>query len=252
MLGRVTFGAAIGALLASNALAQIEFKEDDKWRFALGAGWSHASGNSRANTLNATIDGAKASSTDKLTFGGRYLRGETDGETTADQLMLTARYDRDLNEDIFAFGLGDFLRDRPANLNARLAGAVGVGHHVVKSERISFDVFGGVGYTYDDYVEATVVDGLTRSTYRSLNLLLGEESDHKISETASFHQRLVLYPNLKDTGEFRGTFDAGVSVAINKHFSLTATLGYRYSSDPGLGVKRRDSLFVTGLSYRIE
>ncbi len=252
MLGRVTCGIALGALVAGNALAQVEVKPDDNWRAVLGAGLSYASGNSRSNTLSLTADAVKASTLDKWTLGGRYLRGKNNGSTSADQLLLTGRYDRDLNTDVFAFGQGDFLRDRMANLNARLSAGVGVGYHVIKAPQTTFDVFGGVGYTYDDYQVATVVADRTRDTYGSANLLLGEESTHKLSDTTAFRQRLVLYPNLRDTGEFRGTFDAGLAVAINKRFSLTATLGYRYSSDPGSGVKKGDTLFVTGLAYRIE
>ena len=41
-------------------------------------------------------------------------------------------------------------------------------------------------------------------------------------------------------------------VAINKVFALNATLGYRYNSEPGLGLKTTDTLFVTSITYRIE
>ena len=45
---------------------------------------------------------------------------------------------------------------------------------------------------------------------------------------------------------------AGVSVAMTKRLSLTATVSHRYDSDPGPGLKKSDVLFITGVSFRID
>src|SRR5690606_39949013 len=71
-------------------------------------------------------------------------------------------------------------------------------------------------------------------------------------DTSTFRQRLVIYPNLSESGEFRAQFDAGLAVAINDTMSLTATLTYRYNSDPGLDIENGDLLFVTGISAKLE
>ena len=47
-------------------------------------------------------------------------------------------------------------------------------------------------------------------------------------------------------------FDSGLSVAMTKTLSLTAGLNYRYNSDPGEGVKKGDTLFVTGIAMKID
>jgi putative salt-induced outer membrane protein YdiY len=83
-------------------------------------------------------------------------------------------------------------------------------------------------------------------------VLLGEESTHRFTDTTSFRQRFVVYPNLTDSGELRTTFDAGVAVAINKTMSLTVTLSHRYNSDPGAGLSKDDTSLVAGVSAKFD
>jgi len=41
-------------------------------------------------------------------------------------------------------------------------------------------------------------------------------------------------------------------VAMTKQLALTATLSHRFDSQPGQGVKKNDTLFVTGVSLRFD
>ena len=231
-------GLAAGAfalLLAwvPDASAQLLIKPDNLWRYSLGVGGSVSSGNNSSKSLNVTVDALKASDQDKWTLYGRLLYGESDDETTADQVNAGARYDRDLSRVWFAFGSIDWLRDRPANLSRRWSGNTGLGYHVYKEERGFWDVFAGIGYTHDSLVVPTVVSDELRNSYGRAELLLGEESQYRLTESTTLKQRLTLYPNLDDTGSFRGVFDTSLAVAMNNRYSLTASLGYRYNSDPG-------------------
>ena len=69
---------------------------------------------------------------------------------------------------------------------------------------------------------------------------------------SQFKQRLVIYPNLSDRGEYRAAFDAGLSVAMSGSLSLQTTLGLRVNSDPGTGLKKTDTLLFTGITYKYE
>ena len=113
-------------------------------------------------------------------------------------------------------------------------------------------MFAGLGYSRDSYREERLVADELRTSYGRAELILGEESTHKYSESTTFKQRLVLYPNLRDTGEYRAEFDAGVAVAMTKVMSLTVGLNYRYNSDPGEGLEKGDMLFLTGISVKID
>ncbi|MCM5570236.1 DUF481 domain-containing protein [Burkholderiaceae bacterium FT117] len=245
--------AAAIALLASNAAyGQATVKEDGKWRYALGASGTASSGNSDATRLNVSAEGVRATSQDKWQVYARALYGRSEGETTDNMLGAGLRYDHNLTEKWFGFGTGEYLRDRPANLSRRLSVGAGIGYHLIKTEPTRWDAFAGVGYSHDSYVEPTVVADELRTSYGRAELLLGEESTHKLTDTTSFKQRFVVYPNLAESGEFRANFDAGLAVAMSKTLSLTVTLGYRYNSDPGTGLEKGDALLAAGISVKID
>ena len=244
--------AASAALFAGAAHAQATMKTDGKWRFALGAGASLSSGNSDSTKLNLNADGVRATELDKWSLFGRLLYGRTDGDTTDDLLELRGRYDRNLNTHWFGFGSGEFLRDRPANLSGRASAAGGLGYHVFKTEENRWDVFGGLGYSHESYYDPRLVAGEVRSSRGYGEMLAGEESTHRLTDTTSFKQRFVVYPNLSDSGAFRTALDAGVAVAINKTLSLTVTLSHRYNSDPGEGLSKDDTSLVAGVSAKID
>lgn len=243
-------GLGVGA--TPGASAQLAIKPDNQWRYSLGLGASASSGNSSTKSLNVTADAVKATERDKWTLNGRLLYSEDNDQTTSDQVSAGARYDRALSADWFHFGIVDWLRDRPANIAHRWSVNSGLGYHVLKEEQGFWDVFAGLGYTQDDLIETTVVSDELRSSYGRAELLLGQQSQYKLTDTTTIRQRLLLYPNLEDTSHFRGLFDTSLAVAMSRRLDLTASLGYRYNSDPGTGLEKIDLLFVTGITLRME
>jgi putative salt-induced outer membrane protein len=234
------------------AQAQATNKPDGQFRYALGAGASYASGNTNARSVNLSGDAVKATADDKWHLDGKANYGRTDGVTTVENLSLGSEYDKDFTPLYFGFGKADYLRDRPANVSTRASLFGGVGRHMVKTDTLTFDLSAGLGYTEDRYFDAAEVDGEFRTTFGRAEALLAEESTHKWTPTTTFHQKLSLFPALRSGGNYRGEFDSGLSVAMTNTLSLTATLTYRYNSDPGTGLKKGDTLFVTGITVKID
>ena len=50
----------------------------------------------------------------------------------------------------------------------------------------------------------------------------------------------------------KALFDAGLSVAMSKHLSLTTSFENRYDNRPAAGLKNSDTTFVTGVSLRFD
>ncbi len=242
------------ALLCTSvhAQGQATVEKDGTWRAALGLGASHASGNTRASSFTTNLDAVRATSLDKWSLYGSSLYGKSNGVVNAQQLRLGTRYDRDINETLFGFGTADLEKDRIALLDLRTNLGLGLGLHLVKTPEHTWDVFGGAGYTTDKYDEPRVVEGSERIRYNYANLLLGQESTHKLSDTTNAKQRLVIYPNLDNRGEYRAQWDASLGVAMTKTINLNVGLGLRRDSDPGLGIKKTDTLLTTGISVKFE
>lgn len=246
--------AATAALLATPLLApaQVTLKPDNQWRYLLTAGANASTGNSKAASLNLSGEAARVSDIDKWTFAAQSAYARNDGRTETERYALGTQYTRDLTPTWYGFGSLDALRDKLANLSLRSSVASGIGYHVLQNERHRFDVSGGLGYSRDRYDEPSEVDGALRSSYGRVELVLAEESNHQLTQTTSLRQRLAVYPNLRDSGEYRATFDTNVTVAMTKAMNLTAGLSWRYNSDPGVGIKSTDAMFITGVSMRFD
>jgi putative salt-induced outer membrane protein len=241
-----------GLACTSWAHAQATLKPDGQWRAALGLGASVASGNTKSSNLSLVADAVKATEQDKISLYGTALSSRSAGVTTAEQLRLGGRYDYNLSTSFFGFGGLDFERNKFANLSLRSQISAGLGYHWIKTPETTWDLFGGVAYSSDKFITATTIDGALRDSYKYPSLLLGEESTHKLSETTTAKQRAVLYPNLKNSGEYRATWDAALSVAMSKTMNLAVGLGVAYNSEPGIGRKSTDALLTTGVTVKFE
>jgi len=247
-----TLGAALALAACGNAAGQATITPDGQWRAAFTVGLSVAGGNSDSTLLNLQGDAVRATDGDKLTLSGLQTYGESDGVRTNDLANLGVRYNRDVDARWFWFVSGEASRNELANLSIRGSVAAGVGRHLVKTGTDTVDVSLGLGWSDDRYVDPVVVADALRTRYQRWEPLLAVESAHRVSATTTLRQRLAVWPNATDPGEFRASLEAGIAVAMTATLSLTASLNVRYSSDPGGGVGKTDTLFVTGIAYKID
>ncbi|MCW5636804.1 MAG: DUF481 domain-containing protein [Rubrivivax sp.] len=237
---------------AGGAHAQATVKEDGQWRAALGAAYTASGGNTRSTTLSGMADAVRATAGDKTSLYASTLYGSSQGSKTADQWRLGAKHDRNLSSQLYVFGLLEGERDDIAALDSRATLGGGAGWKFFNTDALKFEVFGGVGYVADRYDAPRLIDGAVRRSYSYATLLAGEESVHKLGQSTTARQRLTVYPNLSNRGEYRLTWDAGIAVPATQSFNLTAGVNLRYNSDPGSGVKRTDTLVTAGVQVKFD
>lgn len=226
------------------------FSSDATWRFAASVGGTKTSGNSKSSTVNLSGEAVRTTDNSKLNLAIRGLYAEANDNRTGANIAFSSQYDRDFSRDWFGFGKLDLMRDHPANIDMRQSAYGGVGYHLVRTPDHSWDLSGGVGYTEDQYVRPANVAGALREEYGRVEGVISESSTHKVTETTSLRQKVGYFPNIKESGAFRMVFDASMSVAINASLSLTAGWTYRYDSDPGIGIKKGDAVYVTGIGVK--
>lgn len=236
----------IAAALCSGTVFAQANQQDGQWRGAVTGALSISSGNTKSTSFSLGADASRATKDDKWSIYATSLYGKRDdgatGSTkTADNVRAGTRYDYNLTPLIFGFGLLELERDKLIDLDLRSTIGLGLGYHVIQTKETTFDVFAGLASTRSKFSDRS-------ST--ATELLLGEESSHKISETTSFKQKLTIYPNLKDSGEYRSVFDAGLSVAMSKNMALTVGLQNKYNSEAPAGTKKSDTLLITGVSVK--
>lgn len=240
------FTPALAATLAlASQVALAQDTPDGRWHGGLSISGALASGNSSSRTLAANADASRATAEDKISLYGiaNYGRNKVDGvhTTTADLLRLGGRYDFNLGERTFAFGGAEGETNEAGGVRDRYSLNGGVGYHVVKDDNNSWDVFGGLGYTDTRFTDSSRANGA--------QVLLGEESSHKLSETTSLRQRFVYYPDGGELGH-RATFDAGLATTISGGWTLNAGLSTRYASRVPVDTKKTDNLLTMGFGYK--
>lgn len=243
LMPRLPLALLAFALACTGAHAQNT--PDGRWHGGLSVSGALASGNSSSRTLAGNADASVATANDKLSLYGlaNYGRNKVNGvdTTTADLLRLGGRYDFNLGPQWFSFGGVEAETNEAGGVRDRYNLNGGVGYHLLKDDITNWDVFSGLGYTATRLTDGSEANGA--------QVLFGEESSHKLSETTTLKQRLVYYPGGGDLGH-RATFDASLATLIHGGWTLNVGLSSRYASRVPAGTKKTDNLLTAGFGYK--
>lgn len=205
--------------------------------------FTRSAGNTNSTTYSAAIDEVRTTPEYKLSAYLSALYGKSQGIKSADKSRLGSRYDHKLTDKIFGFGLLEFEKDSLANLTLRTGFGTGFGYYFIKDDVNNFDVFGGLSRSTSDLMVGNSIG--------STEILLGEESTHKLSDSTKLKQKLSYYPNTQKSGQFRSLFESGLVVDLNSTIGLSISLQNKYISDVGLGIKNSDTVLLTGLNIKL-
>ena len=227
------------------------------WNGGINVGFSLARGNSQTENLAIGFTGVHPTENSKITMYESSIYTKNDlatPSTVANLAQGGIRYDRDLKPRLFAFVGADFMADALQGLNLRSVGSVGLGFHAIKNDKTVLDFLGGVNFTDENYTE-TVVNPTPPpfTTTRKLvhnfaGLTLGEELMHQVGASTVLTENLTFFPDLTDTGQYRGTFSLGTVTKISKWLGWQNQFGDIYVSNPPTGKKKNDVIFTTGLN----
>jgi putative salt-induced outer membrane protein len=221
----------------------------DFWSGILDTGLSVTRGNSATLAYNLSAKAARVTSRDKISVFSTAVYASDDttppSRTTAHAIRGGIRGDLNVSERLFVFGFTDFEYDQFQDLDLRNVLGGGLGYHAIKTKNTTFDVFGGGDYE-QEYFSAIPAfpTGLTRKTGEAV---LGEELDSKLNGRTTLSEKLSLFPNVSNTGEYRFQFDTTAATKLKAWLSWQVTFSDRYLSNPLPGLKKNDVLLSTGL-----
>lgn len=161
-------------------------------------------------------------------------------DVTANAVQGGLRYDHNFDSRLFGFGAADFQTDALQELNLRSVLGGGLGLHAVRREKTTLDFLSGGNYTKENY------ETFNRNV---AGLTLGEELASELGSSTKLTQKLYVFPNLSDTGEYRATFNFATVTKINKWLGWQNAFGDIYVTNPPLGTRQNDILLTTGLSF---
>lgn len=217
----------------------------DFWAGNFDFGLATARGNARTTTLSTGARAERVTGFDKLSF--RFSQIYSTQSTTepfgvtANRANGTARYERNLNRKMYGFGFGDLTSDEFQDLDLRSVLGGGFGLHVYKTDAGHFDLSAGGSWSREKFS--------TPLTRTAGEVVLREESSHKLTRLLQVRQSLSLYPNMSDTGQYRMDFNGGLAYRIASFLSLNLDLTDHYLSNPVANKKKNDLLLTTGVSF---
>ena len=175
---------------------------------------------------------------DRITFKAGALYSESEGDETAEAEYLNGQYDYFHTPRTYSLYFLGVERDKFAGFDYRVTGRVGLGYQVVKGERNTFDVEGGLDYVYEKQQDDSEAFPAAR--------LYGKYT-HKFAEKTSFLQDLELLENLKDTTDYRVNTVTAFEVGLNSYLSFKTALTVKYDHQPVPGNQTLDYFTETAL-----
>jgi len=225
------------------------------WTATANVSFALARGNSDTTTFGAGMNVVRPTPHDKtsLYFAEIYTHDGILDSTTANNITAGARYDHNLSPKAFIFTTGDFTTNALQELDLRAVAGGGFGWHVIARPVSQFDILGGVVWTHETYSAIPPLidppDGSPAITNSFVALDFGEQYTRKFGASSAFTEQAYFFPNLLDTGEYRATFNSGISTKIKSFLSWQTTISDVYVTDPPPSTKKNDFILTTGLGF---
>ncbi|MBZ5577365.1 MAG: DUF481 domain-containing protein [Acidobacteriia bacterium] len=214
----------------------------DLWTGTLDLGYANTHGNANTSTFSLSGNAARATSRDKISvyYTSVFSSSNASGTqlTTADAKRGGLAYNLNVSKQWFVFGSVDLESDQFQSLDLRFVPAGGGGYHAIANKVTTLDLNLGVSANREFFST-----GLNRT---AAAIVAGEELDQKLNKITTLHEKLMFYPGVTDTGNYRINFDVSAVTVLRKWLSWQLTASDRYLSNPLTGRLPNDILFTTG------
>jgi putative salt-induced outer membrane protein YdiY len=226
------------------------------WTGGANVGFSVARGNSQTENLALAFNAVHASANDKWTLYTTSINTRNNLATPSLVASLETggiRYDHNLNPRVFVFASADYMANALQFLDLRSIYSGGFGAHVIKNDKTTFDVFGGVNYTHETYSNGTPIPGTPfftsyGVTNRFAALTIGQTLVQKLGKSTVLTEAATFFPDLQQTGQYRALVNIGTVTKLNKWLGWQNQFNDIYDSNPPPATKANDVIFTTGLN----
>lgn len=230
-------------------------KLTDFWSGALDTGLSSTQGNSQSLSFSVAGKAARVTDRDKISVytNAIYAKSTINGvsSTTAHDIRGGVRGDVNVSERLFVFAFTDLEYNAFQHLDLRNVLGGGFGYHAIKTQKTTFDVFGGGSFDQEYFAAYSLVTAnptpqpaLTRKTGEAV---IGEELNTKLNGRTTLNERFSFYPNVSDLGNYRTQFDINAATKLKNWLGWQVSFSDTYITDPPNGLKGNDQVLSTGL-----
>jgi putative salt-induced outer membrane protein len=201
------------------------------------------SGNTDTTSIGAALELNYRPKPWLFTIKGGYLKGATDGVTTAESFVGSLRVSRDLTERIDVFVGGSYLRNRFSGIENLYGFDGGAGYKLLLGPAHFLRVEGGVGYTHEEDI---IADTFTTSRNYP-NAKAGLAYKWQFTKNAFFTNDFGYLLDLDETANWFITDKAAITANISRVFALQASWTLLYRNQPVIGFGHTDTATAVGL-----
>lgn len=212
------------------------------WTGSVGLSYLETSGNTDTSSLGLTANWARQPTPWGMEITAFANRAEADGVTTAERYYGGLRGKRALGDRWELFGGASYASDEFAGFDSRViveAGGIWKALLGPKHE-LAFDA--GLTWTQEEPVVGETDD--------FAGAVAGAAYAWKVTEAATFRERLLFFPNFDTSDDWRVRSETSFEAAFAASWALR--LGYLYSRDnlPAPGFEKTDSTTSVSLVWK--
>ncbi|MEZ6209625.1 MAG: DUF481 domain-containing protein [Phycisphaerales bacterium] len=212
------------------------------WKTKITAGGALTDGNSETASIHAGVVVTRETERMATKFDAAYFYAENGGERSENRFTAGVQNDwLNPGSKWFYFARARFDSDEFQSWDTRVSAHGGIGYRLFEDDPFKLNLRAGAG--------ATKEFGSDNDEIRP-EALLGLDGSWKISEKSSLVFDSTIYPDLKNTGEYRTLSNAGYSILLDEktNLSLTAGLQHEYQSEVDSGREHSDVRLFAGLA----
>lgn len=213
------------------------------WTGSVQAGVNGASGNSENFNLRLGFNASRVTLAMETKVDATYTWSTDDGTKTASRGDMSLRNDWNLGESPwFVFAIGKIEYDEFQDWRWRTSGIVGPGYTLIKDEKTTLKVRGGIGVSREF--------GGVRDEFTP-ELDVGFDFERQLTERQKVFVTHDTSPSIEDLSDFRMVTKAGWEILVDPEVNLLLKLGveHRRQSKPGEGFKKDDLDYFAVLGW---
>ncbi len=223
-------------------------KPAPKWTGSISAGLTSTHGNTKTETVSASVNMTKRTEKDRTLISADYAKGEQEDRTTgADETIedwwrAKGKYDYFFSKKFYGYLDGRYERDAVAQLDRRMIIGIGGGYQWIESENTNFSTELGLASLYEKF------DNQTKSN-SELSIQLGYNFDKKLTKNTKFTHDLTYYPSIDKFSDYFLTSTAGIRTDFGSSFFANFKTIFNYDETPAIGAHKTDVKYFVGLGY---
>jgi putative salt-induced outer membrane protein YdiY len=223
-------------------------KVPNKWKGSISVGWTSVHGNTKSETLQASISSSLRRENDRTSAGIDYGKAKVqdpatgDKKTTEDWWRARGKYDYFVSEKMYGFFEGRYETDQIANLDRRIIVGAGAGYQWIESDPMNFSTEFGLAHLSERFNGAT-------SSNNKVSAQAGYHFDIKLTDRIDFINDLTYYPSIEDFSDYYLTTTAELRTSLTEKMFANFRTIFDYDTSPANGKGRTDVKYILGVGW---